>query len=117
MLGVALWACAAGQAAGLRDRLQGLVYEVEDYTEPKDAWVENRDLPDKWNLWSTEEDVVSKRSLGRALRSPRVTAERATPEEGAPALHTRVTGIPPGVYHVYQSPPQRPMAVSLDGKT
>jgi len=117
MLGVALWACAAGQAAGLRDRLQGLVYEVEDYTEPKDAWVENRDLPDKWNLWSTEEDVVSKRSLGRALRSPRVTAERATPEEGAPPLHTRVTGIPPGVYHVYQSPPQRPMAVSLDGKT
>lgn len=122
---VSLWAlgalaCAAlpgAYAAGLRDKLKGLVYEVEDHTEPKDAWVENRDLANKWNLWSTEEDVINKRSGGRALHSPAVSKERAAPEEGAPPLHTRIANIPPGVYHVFQSPPQRPMAVSLDGKT
>jgi len=108
--------CPALQAEGLRDRLKGLVYEVEEYTEPKDAWLVNRNSPNKWNLWSTEADAINKRSGGQSLQSPRVEKDRATPEEGAPPLHTRITGIPRGTYRVFASPPNRRIAISFDGK-
>ena len=93
-----------------------LVFEVEDWTEPKSAWRENADAPDRWNLWTAEPEVDRKRSRGGSLRSPTVVADRASPEEGAPVLHTRITGIPTGLYRVSLSDPGRTMAWSLDGR-
>ncbi|MBM4083661.1 MAG: hypothetical protein FJ272_02640, partial [Planctomycetes bacterium] len=106
-----------GNAQDLRSRLEGLVYEVEEWTTPTDAWHKDKSSADKWNLWTTEEDVHKKRSKGASLQSPKVEKDRATPEEGAPPLHSHITGIPNGLYHVYQSPPNRAIAVSYDGKT
>jgi len=35
---------------GLREQLKGLVFEAEDWSEPKDAWLKDKDTPDRWNL-------------------------------------------------------------------
>ena len=109
--GLAATAAAAAAAA------EQLRFEAEDYTTPKDAWIENKDTPNKWNLWSTDRDAKKKWSEGIVLRSPTVKKERSTPEEGAPVLHTHLTGIPKGTYHVEIKRPGRTLAVSLDGKT
>ena len=77
-----------------------LVFEAEDYTTPKDAWEANKSSANKWNLWSTDTDAAKKWSGGVVLQSPKVEADRATPEDGAPPLHTHLTGIPPGRYQV-----------------
>ena len=103
------------QSRGKRDSLKGLVFEVEDWSEPKDAWVVDVFPPNKWALWTQEEDVWSKRSMGQSLRTPHITKDRATPEDGAPVLHTKITGIPTGVYEVYMNGTNRLMALSLDG--
>ncbi|MDQ0291777.1 hypothetical protein [Oligosphaera ethanolica] len=103
------------QSRGKRDSLKGLVFEVEDWSEPKDAWVVDVFPPNKWALWTQEEDVWSKRSMGQALRTPHITKDRATPEDGAPVLHTKITGIPTGVYEVYMNGTNRLLALSLDG--
>ena len=100
---------------GRRARLKGLVFEAEDWTTPKDAWLKDKSAADKWTLWTTEEDVWSKRSMGASLRSPVTKADRKAPEDGAPPLHTRIAGIPPGVYAVFLSPSNRLMAYCLDG--
>jgi hypothetical protein len=113
LLGVAWNLC--GQGRGKRDTLKGLVFEVEDWSEPKDAWVVDTFPPDKWALWTLEEDVWNKRSMGQSLRTPRITEDRATPEDGAPVLHTKITGIPNGIYEVYMNPTNRLLALSLDG--
>ncbi|MGI5925370.1 MAG: hypothetical protein ACOX9E_15600 [Lentisphaeria bacterium] len=113
VLGVAL--SVFGQSRGKRDSLKGLVFEVEDWSEPKDAWVVDVFPPNKWALWTKEEDVWSKRSMGQSLRTPYIRKDRATPEDGAPVLHTKITGIPAGVYEVYLNPTNRLMALSLDG--
>jgi len=112
-LGVAL--SVFGQDRGMRDKLKGLVFEAEDWSEPKDAWVVDVFPPNKWALWTKEENVWAKRSMGQSLRTPHITADRATPEEGAPVLHTKITGIPAGVYEVYMNPTIRPLALSMDG--
>lgn len=93
-----------------------LIYEAEDYTTPKDAWQVNRTSPNKWNLWSTDSDAKKKWSGGVVLQSPMVKQDRATPEEGAPPLHTHITGIPRGRYEV-EIRLGRVLAVSRDGKT
>jgi hypothetical protein len=103
-------------AQDFRSRLKGLVFETEDWSEPKDAWVKDKSLPDKWCLWTTEEDVIHKRSGGQSLKSPDVKADRATPAEGAPPLHTRITGIPAGLYQVWMNSPNRNIALSFDGQ-
>ncbi len=95
----------------------GLVFEAEDISEPRDAWLLNRRTPDHWMLWTDEQDIANKRSGKAVLASPAVTTDRATPEEGAPPLHSRVTGLAPGAYQVYVSAPGRPLAWSLDGRT
>jgi hypothetical protein len=100
----------------LREQLKGLVFEAEDWSEPKDAWFKDKDAPDRWNLWTTEEDVERKRSRGASLRSPVVREDRRSPDEGAPPLRTRITGIPNGSYRVYLSNPTRAIAYSFDGK-
>ena len=93
-----------------------LVFEAEDYTTPKDAWEANKSSANKWNLWSTDTDAAKKWSGGVVLQSPKVEADRATPEDGAPPLHTHLTGIPPGRYQV-EIKLSRALGVSRDGKT
>jgi len=106
-----------GPAQTMRERLEGLVFEAEDWSTPRTAWVKDQHPPDKWCLWTQEEDVERKRSRGASLQSPRIEADRATPEEGAPPLHTHLTGLPPGMYHVYLNNPNRIIALSFDGQT
>jgi rhamnogalacturonan endolyase len=91
-----------------------LVYEAEQYSSPKQAWQQDKSSADRWNLWS--KDPNGKHwSGGAVLQSPVVKAERAAPEEGAPPLHTHITGIPRGRYEV-EIRLGRTLAVSRDGK-
>jgi rhamnogalacturonan endolyase len=94
-----------------------LVYEAEDYTTPKSAWKTNKTSADHWNLWSTDSDAAKKWSGGVVLQSPMIKQDRATPEEGAPPLHTHITGIPKGRYIVELGGMGRTLAISRDGKT
>lgn len=77
-----------------------LVFEAEAYSSPTAAWLTNRESPSNWNLWGQDTDAEKKWSGGVVLRSPRVAADRNSDAEGAPLLHTRLTGIPPGYYEV-----------------
>ena len=116
-LTVAALSChAAEEYKGKRARLKGLVYEVEDWSTPK-AWLKDKPTKTKWNLWTTEQDVFSKRSMGASLQSPSIPEDRKTPEDGAPPLHTHITGIPNGVYMVFLGNTSRIITLSLDGKT
>lgn len=103
---------AAGSTATAQLR-----FEAEDYTEPKTAWQTDKFSETKWNLWSTDRDAKAKWSEGIVLQSPRVMEERATPEEGAPPLHTHLTGIPKGIYTIEMKSVGRVLGISLDGKT
>ena len=94
-----------------------LRFEAEKWTAPADAWEENKASENRWNLWSTDRDAMKKWSGGIVLQSPRVMADRATGEEGAPVLHTVITGIPKGLYDVELGPTGRILGVSFDGKT
>lgn len=100
-----------------RSTLQGLVFEAEEWSTPRDAWVKDVHPPDTWCLWTQEEDVQRKRSGGQSLQSPRIEADRPTPEDGAPPLHTHLTGIPPGLYQVWMNGPARPIALAFNGTT
>ncbi|MCC7492553.1 MAG: hypothetical protein IT204_09415 [Fimbriimonadaceae bacterium] len=91
-----------------------LRFEAEAWSTPTTAWLANKDAPDRWNLWSTDVDAEKKWSGGVVLRAPVVNADRATPEEGAPVLHTRLTGLKPGRYDV-ELKVGRTLGVSLDG--
>ncbi len=94
-----------------------LRFEAENWTQPQDAWQVNQPSETKWNLWSTDKDAEKKWSQGVVLQSPRVMADRETGEEGAPVLHTVITGIPAGMYDVELGPTGRILGVSLDGTT
>jgi hypothetical protein len=94
----------------------GIVFESEAISQPADAWLRDRSTPDHWNLWTREERIAEKRSGGAVLAAPPVKQDRATPEAGAPPLHSVVRGLKPGLYQVYVSAPGRPLAYSLDGK-
>ena len=113
-----LWAVMAlgclMSAAAAQDALQ---FEVENYTTPKDAWRVNKPSKDKWNLWSTDKDAMRKWSGGIVFQSPLVMEDRGRPEDGAPVLHTHITGIPNGKYVVMLTTVGRGLAVSFDGKT
>jgi len=93
-----------------------LRFEAEDWSEPRDAWIKDRDSENKWNLWSQDKDADKKWSGGVVLRSPAVKADRASGEEGAPVLHTVIVNIPPGKYDVYMNG-TRAIGISRDGKT
>lgn len=90
-----------------------LTYEVEDWTTPRDAWLTNKISETKWRLWTTE--GPGKRSRDASIVSPVIKHDRATPEEGAPVLHTHITGIPQGLYRAFLGSTTRPIAYSLDG--
>ena len=100
-----------------RDQLEGLVYEVEDWTKPKDSLKLNQPGPNNWQIWTKEEDVVKKRSNGASVTTPTLPsdADRNAPEDGAPVLTTKITGIPAGTYRVYMNNTNRPLALSFDG--
>ncbi|MDO5566517.1 MAG: hypothetical protein Q4G59_07655, partial [Planctomycetia bacterium] len=104
-------------AKGIRDKLEGLVFEAEEWSTPKDGWLKDQTKPDKWKLWTTERNAWNARSGGQSLRSPDVMEDRKTPEEGAPVLHTKITGIPNGLYRVYCNNTVRPLAFSFDKGT
>lgn len=98
------------------DPLQRLVFEAETYSTPADAWQKDQSSNNKWNLWSSDQDAQKKWSGGVVLQSPKVTEDRATPEDGAPPLHTKITGIPNGLYDV-EVKMGRTLGFSRDGKT
>jgi len=112
-----LWPLLAGMLGLLPVLGQSIRFEVEDWTTPKDGWRVNTPSQDKWNLWSTDRDAKKKWSGGIVLQSPRVFADRKTGEEGAPVLHTVITGIPKGTYDVDFGRAGRVIGFSLDGKT
>ncbi|MBC7366700.1 MAG: silent information regulator protein Sir2 [Undibacterium sp.] len=91
-----------------------LTFEAEAVTGPHGAWTANRSTPDHWNLWSNDADAAKKWSGGVVLQSPPVLVDRASPEAGAPPLHTHITGIPAGRYEVTLKM-FRTLGVSRDG--
>ncbi len=103
---------AAAQTANHRG-LPGRLYEAEDWTAPHDGWLTNQTSQTKWRLWTTE--GKGKRSRDASLTSPVIKADRATPEDGAPVLHTHITGIARGLYRAWLGGTTRPLAYSLDG--
>lgn len=108
-----LWLCPLSASAVTPP---GIVFEAERISEPSGAWLRDRSTADHWNLWTKEQQIERKRSAGAVLASPSVKADHATPEEGAPPLHSVVRGLKPGLYQVYVSAPGRPLAYSLDGR-
>lgn len=113
---IAVLLCAPGSHAQTTPSnfrgLPGLIFESEDWSEPRDAWQLNRASPTQWKLWTTE--GAGKRSRDAALVSPGIAQDRPGPEDGAPPLHTRIAGLPPGVYRAWLGPTTRPLAYSLD---
>ena len=113
MLLYATWSIASALAE--HSAWEPMRFEAETCTEPTDAWVSNRNVPGKWNLWST--DAASHNwSGGVVLQALPVEADRASPEEGAAALHTVIRNLPAGLYDV-EVKVARTVAVSLEGKT
>jgi len=107
---LALLVClAAGQA-------QELKFEAEAWTTPTTAWQVDKFGDDHWNLWSTDQDAARKWSGGIVLQSPVVKADRARPEDGAPPLHTVITGLPNGKYDVSMNG-SRTFGISFNGQT
>ena len=103
-----------GYAAESRfNSLPGLIFEAEDWTEPRSAWLTNKVTDNLWRLWTTE--GPGKRSRDASLVSPVIKQDRATPQDGAPVLHTRITKIPVGIYQAWLGPTTRPLAYSQDG--
>jgi rhamnogalacturonan endolyase len=92
-----------------------LKFEAEDVSSPSDAWLNDVEPKDHWNLWSKDKDADKKWSGGRVLQSPVVKADRATPEEGAPVLHTVIPNVPNGTW-VVEIKYGRGLAISLDNK-
>ena len=117
LIAAASLCCAApGSAQNTNTNFRGLpgfIYEVEDWSTPRDAWTTNEVSATKWRLWTTE--GKGKRSRDASLVSPTIRSDRATPEEGAPVLHTHITGIPRGMFRAWLGPTNRPLAYSLDG--
>ena len=110
---------AAGPSSHGAERPRSLAplhFEPQDWSTPKDAWRVNKHTETKWNLWSTDRDAETRWTTGVVLQGPIVKVDRSSPEEGAPPLHTRITGIPEGHYDVTIKA-ARTLGVSLDGKT
>lgn len=107
-IGLAGWGLAGAAAETLQ-------FEAEDCVVNKEAVLLDKFDPNRWTLWTTDRDAKLKWSGGAVLKSPDVKADRATPDEGAPPLHLRVTNIPKGVYDV-RVKHGRALAISLDGK-
>lgn len=100
-------------AATTREQGRPLVFEVEDWTGPATAIAKDKDTSNQWKHSTND----SRWTRNTVLVSPGVPKDRTTPEEGAPVLHTHITGIPNGRFDVAVTH-ARPLAVSRDaGKT
>lgn len=110
---IALWLLCVAIVAGAGE--PPIRFEAEKITVNRDAWSINQHGESKWNLWSKDKDADKKWSGGVVLQSPRVLADRATPQAGAPPLHSIVKDLSPGEYYVQVGGVARPMAISLDG--
>jgi hypothetical protein len=97
--------------------LAQLSFEAEECIVNRDACAKDKYSETTWNIWSTDKDAMKKWSGGVVIQSPRVMAERKSPEEGAPPLHLRITDVPKGTYNINVYGPGRVAAISLDGKT
>lgn len=104
-------ACTAGALHGQAQ----LRFEAEAVSSPAEAWLKDKTAPNRWTLWSTDKDADKKWSGGVVLQTPPVKADRATPEEGVPPLHTVIRDVPPGTYAV-DVKVNRVLGISLDGK-
>jgi rhamnogalacturonan endolyase len=101
-------------AAAQTPRWEPLRFEAETCSGPADAWAQDKALPAKWNLWTTDPAGDKVWSGGRVLQAPAVEADRSTPEEGVAPLHTLIRDIPPGLYDV-EVKVARTVAVATDG--
>ncbi len=112
----ALWACALGLGCiSFAQTPTGLVWEAEQVSYPPSAWLTNEHRPDRWTLWTQDRDADRKWSGGAVLRSPPVSADRTSPEEGAPPLRVRLTQVPAGRYELLIRA-VRGLAASLDSQ-
>lgn len=93
---------------------EALRFEAEAVSSPVAAWKTNAVTKTHWNLWSTDKDAKNKWSGGVVLQGPATDSDRPSPEDGAPPLQVRITGISNGVYDV-EVKAGRTLAVSLDG--
>jgi rhamnogalacturonan endolyase len=96
--------------------LAELRWEAEDCVVNRDAYRENSQADNLWNLWSTDKDAEKKWSGGVTLQSPVVMADREQPQDGAPPLHLHIGDLPPGRY-VLSMKTGRVLGFSLDGKS
>jgi rhamnogalacturonan endolyase len=92
-----------------------LSFEAETVVVNQEALLKDKFSETHWNLWSTDANKEAKWSGGVTLQSPVVKADRATSEEGAPALHLRLGDIPKGIYSISFAP-NRVLGISRDGK-
>jgi len=93
-----------------------LRYEPEDWSEPKSAIQTNVHGDNNWCLWTDDKDADQKWSKGVVLQTPLIPADREKPEDGAPPLHTRITGVPNGKYDL-ELKSGRTLAISFDNQT
>ena len=108
------WTSPAGTPDPASHSLTPLRFEPQDWSTPKDAWLINRPTETKWNLWSTDKGGAKRWSKGVVLQGPTVKKDRTSAAEGAPPLHTRIAGIPPGRYDISVKA-ARYLGISLDG--
>ncbi len=94
-----------------------MVFEAETVIVNREVTIQEKLLPDKWCIWST--DSNKKAWSGQVVvRSPIIKEDHVTHEEGAPFLHIRLPLPEPGIYSIEMSSSIRPIGLSLDeGKT
>lgn len=95
---------------------QELRYEPEDWSEPKAAMQRNVHGDNNWCLWTDDKDADQKWSKGVVLQTPLIAKDRDKPEDGAPPLHTKITGVPNGKYDL-ELKSGRTLSISFDNRT
>lgn len=89
-------------------------FQAENVSGPPGSWLTDKMTDSRWNLSSAGIPEGTKWSGGKVLQSPPVLADRATPEEGAPPLHTHITGLANGRYEATIRM-SRTLGISRDG--
>lgn len=110
------WWCAGLLSCLSALPAQELKFEAEAWSTPVTAWQTDKFSDNLWNLWSTDQNAATKWSGGIVLQSPVVKADRDKPEDGAPPLHTVITGLPKGTYDIFMNG-TRALGLSFDGVT
>ena len=94
----------------------GLFYQIEDWAQPKDAWVEDQIDPRKWSL--TRESGPHSRTNNHelALQGPAESGPHTARQEGAPPLHVQIKGVPAGIYMAFLNDTAQAVSVSFNGE-